>query len=144
MVAHGGSPVGAQDSPLVLVVEDDRDTRHLYVLTLSAHGFRTVESHNGLQALDKATATIPDLILTDIAVPGIDGIELCRRLRGDARTAAIPILAVTGYGDRHYPDRAMAAGANHVLIKPFTAETLVAEATRLLGESRDIPDRSIA
>ena len=86
----------------------------------------------------------PDLILSDIAVPGLDGIELCRRLRADPRTAAIPILAVTGHDDRHYPDRAMAAGANQVLIKPFTAETLVAEARRLLNASGEIRDRSIA
>ena len=56
----------------------------------------------------------------------------------------IPILAVTGYDDRHYPDRAMAAGANRVLIKPFAAETLLAEARRLLNAAGEIRDRSIA
>ena len=55
----------------------------------------------------------------------IDGIELCKRLRSDARTRAIPVLAVTGYGDRHYSDRARIAGADRVLIKPCDAEMLV-------------------
>jgi two-component system, cell cycle response regulator DivK len=142
MAAPGGS-VGGPESPLVLVVEDDPETRHFYTLTLAANGFRTEEAHNGFQALDKATAIIPDLILSGIAVRGIDGIELCRRLRAEPRTTRIPILAVTGDDDRHYPDRAMAAGANQVLIKPFAAETLLGEARSLLA-SRKIRDRSIA
>jgi CheY-like chemotaxis protein len=143
MAAPDGSSVGGSQSPLVLVVEDDPETRHFYTLTLAANGFRTEDAHNGFQALDKATAIIPDLILSGIAVRGIDGIELCRRLRADPRTARIPILAVTGDDDRHYPDRAMAAGANQVLIKPFAVETLVGEARGLLAP-RTIRDRSIA
>lgn len=117
---------------LVLVVEDDLETRRFYTYALSDSGFRVDEAHNGLQALDKAIANPPDMILTDIAVPGLDGIELCRRLRADARTRDVPILAVTGYGDRQYPGRAREAGANHVLIKPFTADVLIAETRRLL------------
>jgi len=139
-----GLSAGARELPLVLVVEDDPETRRLYALILAANGFDIEEAHNGFQALDKATAIGPDLILSDIAVPGLDGIELCRRLRADPRTAAIPILAVTGHDDRHYPDRARAAGANQVLIKPFATETLVAEARRLLHAPGDIRDRSIA
>ena len=121
------------DAALVLVVEDDPETRRYYADALSRGGFETHQAHNGLQALQKAIDLRPALILTDIAVPGIDGIELCRRLRSDARTRAIPVLAVTGYGDRHYPDRARVAGADHVLIKPCDAEMLVREARRLIG-----------
>jgi len=123
----------AQVPILVLVVEDDLETRRFYTYALSESGFRTDEAHNGLQALDKAIANPPGLILTDIAVPGLDGIELCRRLRADSRTCDVPILAVTGYGDRQYPGRAVEAGANHVLIKPFTADVLIAEARRMLA-----------
>jgi CheY-like chemotaxis protein len=119
--------------PLVLVVEDDPETRHFYTEALARDGFATDQAHNGHQALAKALETAPDLILTDIAVPGIDGIELCRRLRADPRTRSVPVLAVTGYGDRHYPDRARVAGADHVLIKPCDAELLVREARRLVG-----------
>src|SRR5581483_873151 len=61
------------DAPLVLVVEDDPETRHFYVDALTHHGFRTDDAHNGFQALDKAFALTPDLVLADIAVPGIDG-----------------------------------------------------------------------
>jgi CheY-like chemotaxis protein len=123
-----------------LIVEDDRETRLFYTSVLSAAGFRTDEAHNGFQALEKATARIPALILADIAVPGLDGIELCRRLRTDARTRAIPVLAVTGYADRDYEDRASGAGANRVLIKPCRPDVLIAEARTLISDSTDSPD----
>ncbi len=71
-------------------------------------------------------------MLTDIAVPGLDGIELCRRLRADPRTCAVRVLAVTGYDDRRYPDRVIEAGADSVLLKPLEPAALVAEARRLL------------
>lgn len=122
-------------SPLVLIVEDDRETRRFYTTVLALNGFRTEEAHNGFQALEKATAAHPDLILTDIAVPGLDGIELCRRLRADAGTSQIPVLAVTGYSDRHYQDRAMDAGADRILIKPFTEDVLLDAARELLAHA---------
>jgi CheY-like chemotaxis protein len=124
-------------SPRVLVVEDDPETRHFYMGVLAAKGFLTHEAHNGFQALAKAIEAPPDLVLTDIAVPGIDGIELCRRLRADPRTRSVPVLAVTGYEDRHYPDRVMDAGANRVLLKPLDPAVLVAEAQQLV--SKEIP-----
>jgi len=129
---HAGLPTAAP-SPLVLIVEDDVETRQFYMHALRLVGFRTDQAHNGLQAFEKAVQDLPDLILTDIAVPGIDGIELCRRLRADERTRRIPLLAVTGYGDRQYEDRARGAGADRVLIKPCSADVLTAEARRLLA-----------
>ena len=121
-------------TPLVLIVEEDPETRLFYTAVLEGGGFRSEQAHNGHQALEKALKVPPDLILTDIAVPGLDGIELCRRLRADERTRAIPLLAITGYGDRQYPDRARLAGADQVLTKPCNAELLVREARRLLTQ----------
>ena len=120
--------------PLVLIVEDDPETRNLYAEVLHRSGFTTDQAHNGFQALAKALASPrPDLIVTDIAVPGLDGIELCRKLRADERTRSIPVLAITGYDDRHYPDRAKTAGADGVLMKPCDGDVLVNEARRLLS-----------
>ena len=76
-------------------------------------------------------------MLADIAVPGIDGIELCRRLRADARTRSIPVLAITGYDDRHYRDRAMLAGADRVLNKPCDLDTLLQAVRELVGKARE-------
>jgi len=112
--------------PLVLIVEDDPETRQFYSHALERHGFRTEQAHNGHQAFQKALECAPDLVLADI-------IELCRQLRADERTRTIRFLAITGYGDRHYPDRARDAGADRVLTKPCDADTLVAEAKRLLS-----------
>lgn len=120
-------------APRVLIVEDDPEMRRAYAAMLSSGGFETDEAHNGLQALEKTLSSPPDLIVTDIAVPGIDGIELCRRVRADARTRDIPLLAITGYGGRHYDDRAVSAGANYVLAKPCDPDVLVREARQLVG-----------
>lgn len=122
----------AQAAPLVLLVEDDPETRRFYTLAFERDGFVVEQAHNGFQALEKALQAPPDVIVTDIAVPGLDGIELCRRLRGDRRTREVPVLAITGYGDRHYPDRVTDAGADLVLIKPCEPERIIAEARRLL------------
>ncbi|PYQ69435.1 MAG: response regulator [Acidobacteria bacterium] len=121
--------------PLVLIVEDNPETRHFYGECFARGGFSTKEAHNGHQALAMALALPPpDVIVTDIAVPGLDGIELCRRLRADARTRSIPVLAITGYEDRQYPDRILAAGADQVLIKPCEPAVLVNEVRRLLSK----------
>jgi len=132
----GDQPGLGDAAPRILIVEDDPETRQLYITVFASEGFTTDAAHNGLQALEKANATLPDLILTDIAVPGIDGIELCRRLRSNKRTEGIPLLAVTGYDDRHYPDRVLQAGANRVLLKPLHPETLIEEARRLLQATK--------
>lgn len=123
-------PAGA---PVLLLVEDDPEMRLYYTDAFTREGFVVDQAHNGHQALAKALESPPDLILTDIAVPGIDGIELCRQIRADERTRAVPVLAITGYGDRRYLDRALDAGANSLLSKPCLPETLIAEARRLLA-----------
>ncbi|HEY3045673.1 MAG TPA: response regulator [Vicinamibacterales bacterium] len=131
-----GAAGDGHDGPLVLIVEDDPETRHFYVDALRRRGFRTDDAHNGLQALEKAFTVTPDLVLADIAVPGIDGIELCRRLRADIRTREVPVLAVTGYEDRRYRDRALIAGADRVLIKPCEPDTLAWEVWDLVSHRR--------
>jgi DNA-binding response OmpR family regulator len=131
MVARDGYGSSSR-LPLVLVVEDDPQTRRFYSEALAREGFAIDQAHNGHQAFAKALELNPDLVLTDIAVPGMDGIELCRKLRADVRTHAVPVLAITGYGDRHYVDRARVAGADQVLSKPCDVELLVREARRLV------------
>jgi two-component system, cell cycle response regulator DivK len=122
--------------PSVLIVEDDRDGRLLYVEWLQQAGFRVEQAHNGLQALERAVEATPDVVVTDLNIPGIDGFELTRRLRQDPRTRDVPVLAVTGYAAfAADPGRAERAGCDAVLPKPCSAEALEAAIRRLIEDS---------
>ena len=121
-------------SPLVLIVEDDRSTRALYREYLTESGFRTIEAHNGFQALDKARQHRPDVVLTDLAVPGMDGFEFCRALQTSTDTRHVPIVAVTGYPDYlSDPQRIRQAGISRVLTKPCDPERIVSELRHVLN-----------
>ena len=121
--------------PLVLIVEDDLGTRRLYRDYLSQSGFRTADAHNGHQALDKARELLPDAVLTDLAVPGMDGFEFCRELQRSVATRPIPVLAVTGHSEYlDQPDRFRQAGITQVLIKPCPPDVIVEELRRLLRD----------
>ena len=125
------------DRPVVLLVEDDRDGRLMYAEWLQQSGFRVEQAHNGLQALERAYDLIPDAILTDLHLPGIDGYELTRRLKTDERTQHIPILAVTGYAPfTNDPSRADRAGCDAILPKPCLPDDLEAILRALIIEAR--------
>ena len=109
------------NAPLVLLVEDDRDTREMYSEFLSYSGMRVTEASSGSRALDSARAERPDVIVTDIAMPGMDGIELSRKLRASEPTRDVPIIAVTG----SLSEGAREAGANVVLEKPCSPDELL-------------------
>lgn len=121
----------------VLLVEDDLDGRILFAEWMMQAGFRVEQAHNGLQALERAFDLLPDAILTDLNIPGIDGYELTRRLKGDARTRWIPILAVTGYAPfTQAPARADRAGCDAVLSKPCDPDELVTTIASLITNAR--------
>jgi CheY-like chemotaxis protein len=120
--------------PLVLIVEDDFSTRMLYREYLQNDGFRTIDAHNGYQALEKARDLRPNAVLTDLAVPGMDGFEFCRALQESPATRSIPILAVSGHSEYlEQPDRFAQAGIAHVLIKPCAPDVIAFELRRLLN-----------
>ena len=110
----------------VLVVEDNEKNMKLVRDVLQAKGYRTLEAATGAQAVELAAEHAPDLVLMDIQLPGIDGVEALRRLRADERTASIPVLALTAqamHGDR---ERFLAAGFDGYLSKPVNIVELVA------------------
>lgn len=129
--------------PTVLLVDDDRDGRLMYAEWLTGAGFRVTQAHNGWQALERALDAAPDVVVTDLNIPGIDGYELTRRLKQDPRTAEVPILAVTGYAAfQSSPDRADRAGCDAVLLKPCSPEDLATAVRMLLRERvRESPSR---
>ena len=113
-------------NPLVLIVEDDLSTRAMYRDYLSLAGFRTADAHNGFQALEKAQTLQPDAVLTDLAVPGMDGFEFARALQTSAATRHIPIVAITGHSEYlDQPDRFRHAGIMRVLVKPCEPDVIV-------------------
>src|SRR5687767_15410013 len=131
------SPIPAQGAtePLILIVEDDQSTRLMYTEYLSHCGFRVADAHNGHQALAKAQELRPNAVLTDLAVPGMDGFEFCRALQQSEETRAIPILAVTGRSEYlNDPARFKEVGISHVLTKPCPPDVIAEQLRRLLRE----------
>jgi CheY-like chemotaxis protein len=105
----------------VLLVEDDRDTREMYYEYLSYSGMVVTEAATGRRALERVAEHCPDVVVTDIAMPEMDGLELSRRLRAGDATRDLPIIAVSGQAS----DRAREAGANVVLEKPCEPDKLL-------------------
>jgi len=121
---------------IVLLVEDDQDGRRMYAEWLTEAGFLVDQAHNGLQALERAFDSRPNVVVTDLNIPGIDGFELTRRLKQDPRTRHIPVLAVTGYvAFASDPGRARRAGCDAVLQKPCSPDDLEAAIRSLIQGS---------
>jgi CheY-like chemotaxis protein len=123
------APVG----PLILFVEDNLINLEAYLDYLKSRGYRIIPAVNGYEALERAREFKPDLILMDIQMPGMDGIEATRRLRAMPEFARVPIIALTALampGDR---ERCLAAGANAYLAKPVSLKQLSKEIQELLG-----------
>jgi two-component system cell cycle response regulator DivK len=109
----------------ILVVEDNEKNMKLFRDVLNATGFETLEAKSGVDAVALAAEHVPDLVLMDIQLPDIDGVEALARLRADVRTDAIPVLALTAqamHGDR---ERFLAAGFDGYLSKPVDIAELV-------------------
>lgn len=122
---------------LVLLVDDDRECREMYAQFLRGAGFEVDEAHNGNQALSKATERTPAIVVTDLALPGMDGYQLMRKLRQQPTTEQVPIIAITGYGGfMEDTARARSAGCNAVLTKPCLPDHLLDQIERLLAEPR--------
>jgi len=125
------APTG--DKPLVLVVDDYQDAREMYAEYLEFSGFRVGEAANGSEALEKAFALLPDVILMDLSLPIIDGWEATRRLKADERTKAIPVVALTGHALDNQPSGGQEVPFASYVIKPCLPDTLVAEVKKVLA-----------
>jgi CheY-like chemotaxis protein len=118
----------------ILVVEDNLDTRELIHLHLSTEGFTVVTASNGQEGLYMASAEQPDLIITDISMPELDGLELVRQLRTQSEFATLPILVLTAFGPEQL-DEAIRVGASRALNKPVHFDGLLDDIRELLAES---------
>ena len=120
--------------PLVLVVDDYRDAREMYAQYLEASGFRVAEAATGFEAVRIARELKPDVILMDLALPGIDGWEATRQIKADGTTAKIPIIAITGHTSELASRDARAAGCAAFVIKPALPDAVVSEVRRVMAE----------
>ena len=118
----------------ILVIEDQEDNRAILRDLLTSAGFSVLEAVNGAEGITKAKTELPDLILMDIQMPVMDGYEATRRIKSDAATASIPIIAVTSYALSGDEVRAREAGCNGYVAKPFSPR-------QLLGQVRGFLDK---
>ncbi len=119
--------------PLILLVEDDSDTREMYATFLEAMGYRVHEAADGFAALKAATCQRPDIVITDLAMPVMDGFHLTRQLRAHEATCSVPIIAVTGHGVTATPVLAQQAGCCRLFNKPFLPDELLAAVQAMLA-----------
>lgn len=119
-------------APLILVVEDFDDAREMYRDYLQFAGFRVETARDGREAIDKARALTPDLVLMDLSLPGIDGWEATRLLKSDPATRRILIVALSAHALVAEGDRARAAGCDGFIAKPCLPPDLVEEIARYL------------
>jgi CheY-like chemotaxis protein len=123
------------DRPRVLLVDDYPDAREMYAEYLEFSGFEVVEAENGMEALQRAVETSPDIILMDLSLPVMDGWEATRRLKADKRTAPIPVVALTGHALAGISEGAKKAGCDAFVTKPCLPEDLVKEIRKILESS---------
>jgi two-component system cell cycle response regulator DivK len=121
-----------RDRPLVLIVEDQSDLRQLYTEHLTLSGFDVLEAGNGADAIRATASRLPDVVLMDLSLPVVDGWEATRRLKADARTAHIPIVALTAHDGAGELKRATDAGCNWFVPKPCPPDALITELRRVL------------
>ena len=127
---------------LLLIVDAHEDTRELYKMFLIPRRYIVATAADGIEALTKARADVPDIIVTETLLPGMDGYTLCERLRADPRTAAVPIVVLTAETRPLRLERARRAGADSVLVKPCLPERLLTEMQALRELSRALRARA--
>lgn len=118
----------------ILIVDDCQTTRKLLTLYLKVKGFEVVSAENGLDAIEKLASHEVNLILSDLNMPFMDGIELIKTLKADPNTSHIPVLMVTTEADPEEKQKAMEAGASEYLVKPVTAEMVTQSIKNILKE----------
>ncbi len=116
----------------VLVIEDEPDIREVMVYNLSREGYRVLEAKDGEKGLEKARREAPDLILLDLMLPSLDGVEVCRLLRSDPLTQAVPVIMVTAKSEESDVVLGFGVGADDYVAKPFSPKELLARVKAVL------------
>jgi DNA-binding response OmpR family regulator len=123
----------------VLIIEDEPDIRDLLAFHLEGEGYAVTRCGNGAEGLRLARAAPPDLILLDVMLPGMDGFEVCRRLRQDPSTQTVPLVMLTARSDEVDRVLGLELGADDYVVKPFSPREVVARVRAVLRRSRPAP-----
>jgi two-component system alkaline phosphatase synthesis response regulator PhoP len=126
-------PTDGTGAARILVVDDDADLRDAIAFTLGGAGFAVATAADGPAALATIGTARPDLVVLDVMMPGPSGIEVCRQLREDPRTASLPVVLLTARTSPAFRYAGLATGANRHVLKPFDPADLVALVRELLG-----------
>jgi phosphate regulon transcriptional regulator PhoB len=129
-------------SSRVLIVEDEPDIRELVVHHLKREGYQVSVAASGEEALRQVQASPPDLVLLDLMMPAMNGLEVCRRLRQDPVTASLPIVMLTAKGDEIDRVLGLEIGADDYVVKPFSPKELLARVRAVLRRSLPAPGAS--
>jgi DNA-binding response OmpR family regulator len=134
----GGPQDGAQDGAQrrVLVADDDRDIRDLVTFKLEQAGYAVQSVEDGLGALEAARRGVPDLVVLDVMMPGLSGVDVARELRADPATARMPIILLTAKAAESDLETGFATGADDYVTKPFSPRELVSRVQAVLGRAR--------
>jgi two-component system phosphate regulon response regulator PhoB len=120
------------DKPTILVVDDEEDIVELVELNIAREGYRVLACGTGEQALKLAGSKLPSLVILDLMLPGIDGLEVCKKLKSDPKTENIPIVMLTAKGEESDIVTGLELGADDYITKPFSGKVLVARVRRIL------------
>ena len=120
-------------APTILVIEDYSDTRRLLSGMLRYRGFNVVEAEDGLEGLLKASANYPDLIILDLAMPEMDGVEVARRIHAQPKLARTPIFVISAFVTKEVEADMRAAGCVAIFPKPFNVVALLAKINSTIG-----------
>jgi two-component system alkaline phosphatase synthesis response regulator PhoP len=121
----------------ILVIEDDPATSRLVDYSLRHEGFQVITAFNGLEGIRKATNEAPDLVILDVMLPGMDGFEICHRLREQPATARLPILMFSAKAQDIDKNTGLKVGADDYLSKPAAPAEIVNRVNRLLAQKKD-------
>ena len=123
----------------ILVIEDEKDILELLRYNLARDGFKGVTAEEGQKGVSLARAKLPDVLLLDLMLPGLDGLEICRSLKKDPKTAGIPIVMVTAKGEESDIVTGLELGADDYVTKPFSMKVLIARVRGVLRRHREPP-----